>query len=405
MSEPRETLRDLKEFKGEPLADRLVQPAAGVEAEFSLLVDDALARPEDVFGDPRGLVSIPLMHRTGRSFHLPNGAAIYFDTGVIEIASPVMELERGTFGRLARSLEVAIAIVREQLDAWERRTGRRARLQGFSTHYNVSVADEAEVARRPSPHIASMAWLLAHVLPAPVMMLGTNSKSTGVGVRPRPRRIEITADFPPDPTRLAATGSVIAGMVTTIAGWRDLRVDTLRRRRLPIIEGFRPTRHTSRRGWLARFDCYPENPFACEVDDELWSTTLGCLSLREMAWRIFHHFREPIRRLSDPLSYRVASRILSGAAASWLDDEERPAAYDDVGRGTLMPAELTALGLARYERVMINAIEARPITLARERWTPVGVRGWSRVVFRRHRDGARTVLPLDTLVQRLEDWS
>ena len=60
--------------------------------------------------------TVPLMHRTGRSFHLPNGAAIYFDTGVIEIASPVMELERGCFGRLARSMEVAIAFVREQLD-------------------------------------------------------------------------------------------------------------------------------------------------------------------------------------------------------------------------------------------------------------------------------------------------
>ena len=388
-------LEAMKAWKGEHLADRLVKPAAGVEAEFSLLVDDVLVKPEDVFGDPRGFVTVPLMHRTGRSFHLPNGGAIYFDTGVIEIASPVMELERGTFGRLARSMEVAIAFVRTQLDQWERRSGKRARLQGFSTHYNVSVA---------SDRIADMSWLLAHVLPAPVMILGTNRKSTGVGVRPRPHRIEVTADFPPDPARLAATGSVIGGIVTAVSTWDNMRIDALAAKRVPTIQGFKPTKHTSRRGWLAHLDCYPENPFACELDAALWTTTLGCLSLREMAWRTFNTFREPIRRLSDPFSYRIATGILSGTLPSWLDDDDRPAAYDDVGRGTPMPEELNDLGLARYERVMLNAIEARPITLARERWTPVGVRGWSRVVFRRNRDGARTVLPLDTLVERLDDW-
>jgi len=400
---PRDVIQALKQIKGEPVvAARLVQPAAGVEAEFSLLVNDQLVKPEHVFGDPRGFVTVPLLHRTGRSFHLPNGAAIYFDTGVIEIASPVMELERGCFGRLARSMEMSIALVREQLDGWERRTGKRARLQGFSTHYNVSVQDGDGA--RPSDRIRDMAWALTHILPAPVMLLGTNRLSTGVGVRPRPRRIEVTADFPPDPAHLAATGSVIAGIVSEVSRWRDLDVGGLPGRGVPVIKGFKPRKHTSRRGWLARFDCFPSNPFAASPDDDLWATTLGHKSLREMAWRTFHAFREPIRRLSDPYSYRVASRIISGASRSWLDDEERPVTYDDVGRGTPMPQELNALGLARYERVMLNAIEARPLRLANEQWTPVGVRGWTRVVFRRNRDGARTVLPLDSLVRHLDDW-
>src|SRR5687768_6823310 len=116
-----EDVHSLKRWKGDRAGDRLMRPAAGIEAEFSLLVNDVIARPEDVFGDPRGFVTVPLMHRTGHSFHLPNGAAIYFDTGVIEIASPAMELERGCFGRLARSMETAITFVRQQLDAWERR--------------------------------------------------------------------------------------------------------------------------------------------------------------------------------------------------------------------------------------------------------------------------------------------
>jgi hypothetical protein len=98
------------------------------------------------------------------------------------------------------------------------------------------------------------------------------------------------------------------------------------------------------------------------------------------------------------------SGILSGASPSWLDEAHRPAEYDDVGRGTFVPEELNTLGLARYERVLLNAIAAKPLQLQDERWIPVGVRGWSRVVFRRERDGAQTTLPLDALVSRLEDW-
>jgi hypothetical protein len=396
-------LEALKRWKGERVADRLMQPVAGVEAEFALLLNDKPARPEDVFGDPRGFVTVPLMHRTGRSFHLPNGSAIYFDTGVIEIASPVMELERGCFGRLARSMEVSIAFVRRQLDEWERRTGSRVRLQGFSTHYNISVADGATT-DTPSARVRELAWVLTHILPAPVMLLGTNRRSTGVGVRPRPRRIEVTADFPPDPARFAATGSVIAGIVRGVSTWPELSVETLRARRIPVIDGFQPVRHTSRRGWLARAECYSRNPFQCAPNERSWPTTLGMFSLREMAAGIVDAFRNDIRRIADPFSERVARRILTGASKSWLDDDDRPLTYDDVGRGAPMPEALDELGLARYERVMLNAIEARPIELSHERWTPIGVRGWSRVVFRRDRDGAQTVLPLDTLVEHLERW-
>jgi hypothetical protein len=393
----------LKQWKGERVDDRLMQPAAGVEVEFTLLVDDRRARPESVFGDPRGLVALPLMHRTGRSFHLPNGSAIYFDTGVIEIASPVMALQRGCFGRLARSIAVAIQCVRGQLDRWEARTGHRARLQGFSTHYNVAVGDGAATGQ-PSARVRDLSWLLTHVLPAPVMVLGTNRQSTGVGVRPRPRRIEVTADFPMDPAHLAASGTVIAGIVSAVSDWHDLEVDALAARGIPVVRGFRPVTHTSRRGWLAHADSYPVNPFTRAPDAPVWETTLGRSSLRQMAQAIFRAFRRSIRRLADPFSYRVARRILAGASKSWLDEPDRPLAYDDVGRVTTVPGELFGLGLDRYERVVLNTIAARPLCLGHDCWRPVGMRGWSRVVFRRESDGASTVLPLDTLVEHLESW-
>jgi hypothetical protein len=61
--------------------------------------------------------------------------------------------------------------------------------------------------------------------------------------------------------------------------------------------------------------------------------------------------------------------------------------------------------LSRYEEVVLKTMRRKPLTLGRERFTPVGMRGWSRVVFTRDRDGARTVLPLDTLVHHLDDWA
>jgi hypothetical protein len=42
--------------------------------------------------------------------------------------------------RASRPVAVeSIRFIREELDEWERRTGRRARLAGPSTHYNVSI--------------------------------------------------------------------------------------------------------------------------------------------------------------------------------------------------------------------------------------------------------------------------
>ena len=67
----------------------------GLEAEFNLFVNGRRRRPEKVFGDPSRLVRRRMIPRTGKSFQLPAGGAIYFDTGVIEVATPIIELEPG----------------------------------------------------------------------------------------------------------------------------------------------------------------------------------------------------------------------------------------------------------------------------------------------------------------------
>src|SRR5476649_1060147 len=103
-------------------------PAIGLEAEFTTVIDGIPQKPEDVFGSPRTIVRGPLVHRTGRSYHLPTGGALYFDTGVMEIATPMIEIARGCGARGTRSLWESLVFLRQELDAWEADTAREVRL-------------------------------------------------------------------------------------------------------------------------------------------------------------------------------------------------------------------------------------------------------------------------------------
>src|SRR6476469_6795114 len=171
------------------------KPVIGIEAEFTLSLDDEKRRPEEVFGTPAKLINQPMIPRTGRSFQLPSGGAIYFDTGVIEVATPIVEFQPGCCYRATRLLWEQIRYVRQELDVWGTRNNHRCRLEGFSTHYNFSFPDGRKSVERTS---SKLGYLLAHILPLPVALLAANRKSTAVGVRPRKSRVEVTADFTPD---------------------------------------------------------------------------------------------------------------------------------------------------------------------------------------------------------------
>jgi hypothetical protein len=390
---------------------RLELAAIGMEAEFALVINGEPVKPEDVFGDPRSFVRGALMHRVGTSYHLPTGAAVYFDTGVIEVATPVIEIERGCAARAGRSLWEAILFIRNELDSWERRTGNEARLVGFSTHYNISFeipSPEQGVSRT----VEKLALLLSYILPVPVMLLAANRRSTGIGVRPRGDRVEITADFTPSSSLMIATGTLITGIVREVMTWPTFELKAIDGERLPRIRGFKPMPHTSRKGWLARFNCYPENPFACDVDEPLWEVTTGRsrapvrLALREIAEEIFRRFWRPIARISDPFTFRLISSVLGGRAPSLLDLADRPSEYEDVGRlcrwDNLFPE--CELRRSRYERVLMRAISGRKLSINGSRYTPTGMRGWAEVVFRRDSDGARRVYSIDYLLNHLDNW-
>ena len=381
-------------------------PAIGLEAEFSTVIDGVPQKPEDVFGSPRRIVRGPLVHRTGRSYHLPTGGALYFDTGVMEIATPMIEISRGCGARGTRSLWESLAFLRNELDAWEADTGREVRLVGFSAHYNVSF----EVPRSEAKHgrsVEQLAYLLTHLLAAPVMLLAANRRSTGVGVRPRGNRIEITADFTPDAALMAATATLIVGIVRDVMTWPSYDIAQLDQRAIPVVKGFVPVPHSSRKGWVAKYSCFPANPFTADVDGVRWTTRRGeHMSLRTMAGRTTREFWPSIRALGDPLSLRLIAAVMRGRAPSLLELDDRPMAYEDVGRlctwNDLFP--VTLLPRSRYERVLSNAIAGRRVRMGGAWHKPVGMKGWTHVVFKRERDGKRHVRSLDDMLMHLDAW-
>lgn len=398
-------MADAKKLQRPAAAEKLRMPAMGLEAECSLVVDGQPTRPEDLFGSPRDFIRGELMHRQGTSYHLPTGGAVYFDTGVIEVATPVVELAPGCAARAGRSLWEALQFIRDELDVWDARNGHRSQLVGFSAHYNVSFElPPGEPANGRS--IEQLARLLTYILPAPVMLLATNRRSTGVGVRPRQDRIEITSDFTPNPALMIAAASLIVAIVREVMAWPAYSLDELARRDIPVISGFRPMPHTSRKGWLARFDCYPQSPFTCDIDRDLWRTERhGELSLRAIAGRTVREFWRPVHRIADAYSARLIASVLRRGSASLLELDDRPPEYEDVGKlcvwDTLsQPAQLAR---SRYEQVVMNAVAGQSLRRNGQRLQPVGMSGWSAVVFEREDEG-REVIAIDDLVAHLEEW-
>lgn len=299
----------------------------GLEAEFAFFLNDKHRKPENVFGNAQRLVGERMLPRTGRSFQLPAGGAIYFDTGVIEVATPIVELEPGCCFRATRLLWEQIRYLRDELDRWSVRHDCTTRLQGFSTHYNLSF----RACHDGTAH--QLGHLLAHILPVPLMLLAANRQSTAIGVRPRGNRIEVTADFTPDAALMLATCAFVAGVAETVRLWPSYDVAELERHGLPQLARFSLRKHSSRKGWRVMARSLAHDPFTSDPNAEIWRTRDGrTVSLRQFAAETLPPFRRQIRRLSDRETLRHIEEVFAGDARSLLDFPERPKAYDDAGR-------------------------------------------------------------------------
>jgi hypothetical protein len=370
----------------------------GLEAEFNLIVDGRRRRPEKVFGDPSRLVRRRMIPRTGKSFQLPAGGAIYFDTGVIEVATPIIELEAGCCYRATRLLWEQIRYVRVELDHWARRHGCQCRLQGFSTHYNFSFPN----ARRSKLRNATkLAYLLAHILPVPVILLATNRRSSAVGVRPRRNRVEVTVDFTPDPALMLATCAFIAGALETVVRWKDFDLRQLERHRIGRMARFRLRKHSSRRGWRVTADSLGRNPFASDINQPLWKLRDGrMLSLRAIAQEMLLPFRWQIRQISDSSTLEHIAAVFAGGARSLLDFDKPPDAYNDVGHGIDWGRRgIRRWPRSKYEKVIHRLIAREPIRIGEKRYHVDRMDGWYQVEFRQLGTKRRKTFNLDELVQ------
>jgi len=397
----------MKDRRTERDAHRLRFPTAGatppgavigLEAEFNLFVSGRRRHPEKVFGDPSRLVRRRMIPRTGKSFQLPAGGAIYFDTGVIEVATPIVELERGCCYRATRLLWEQIRYLRRELDHWAKRHNCHCTLQGFSTHYNFSFP----IRRRSKLRNATeLAYLLVHILPVPVILLATNRQSSAVGVRPRENRIEVTVDFTPDPALMLATCAFIAGAMETVLRWEDFRLRQLGRHGLPRIARFRLGKHSSRRGWRVTTDSLGRNPFTSEINESLWKLRDGrTLSLRAIAAETLWPFRQQIRQISDPSTLEHITAVFAGDARSLLDFEKRPDAYDDVGHGIDWGRRrMRRWPRSRYEKVIHRVIAREAMRIGQKRYQVDRMNGWYEIEFREVGTKRRRTFNLDELVK------
>ena len=391
-AEPGRYVRETKFLASPPRA------VIGLEAEFNLFVDGKRRRPEKVFGDPSRLVRRRMIPRTGKSFQLPAGGAIYFDTGVIEVATPIVELERGCCYRATRLLWEQIRYLRAELDHWGKRHGRKCRLQGFSTHYNFSFPDAR---KSKSRNATKLAFLLAHILPVPVLLLAANRQSSAVGVRPRKTRLEVTADFTPDPALMLATCAFVVGVVKTVLNWEDFGLRQLSRHGVPRPTPFRLRKHSSRRGWRIMGDSLGENPFTADINASIWKLRDGrVLGLREIAAESLRPFRRQIRRISDLSTLQHIAAVFDGDARSLLDFPKRPEAYDDVGHAIDWGRRrMRRWSRSRYEKVIHRVIAREPIRIGQKRYRVERMNGWYHVDFREVGTKRRQTFNLDELVR------
>jgi hypothetical protein len=339
-----------------------------------------------------------MIPRTGKSFQLPAGGAIYFDTGVIEVATPIVEMEGGCSYRATRLLWEQIRYLRAELDHWGKRHGRKCRLQGFSTHYNFSFPNAR---KSKSRNATKLAFLLAHILPIPVLLLAANRQSTAVGVRPRKTRLEVTADFTPDPALMLATCAFVVGVVTTVLNWKDFGLRQLSRCGLPRPMPFRLRKHSSRRGWRIMGDSLGKNPFTADINASMWKLRDGrVLGLRAIAAESLRPFRRQIWRISDLSTLQHIAAVFNGDARSLLDFPTRPEAYDDVGHAIDWGRrQMRRWSRSKYEKIIHRVIAREPMRIGQKRYRVERMNGWYQVDFREVGTKRRQTFNLDELVR------
>jgi hypothetical protein len=220
-------------------------------------------------------------------------------------------------------------------------------------------------------------------------------------VRPRGKRIEVTADFTPDAALMLATCAFIAGVAGVASGWPDYDLARLEKNKTPRFARFRLRKHSSRQGWRVTQQSLERDPFTCNVNAPIWKLRDGRqLSLREIARETLQPFRASIRRVADLETLRHIEAVFEGDARSLLDFPDRPEAYDDAGHEwNWNRRRMRHWPRSAYEKVIHRVIARQPIQIGRKLYVATRMQGWYEVVFRETKSGTRRIFNLDHLAK------
>ena len=143
----------------------LDMPVIGMEAEFNVWLDEVEINPEPYWKHPSAFIDRPLLKREKTSLQLPTGGAVYFDRGVIEVVTPVIELAPSCTARMVRNLWEQIGFVRDQLTNWGKQDRPHRPPQGVQQPLQHLVRDP-EVASRTAHRNDQDAGAAARLHPA-----------------------------------------------------------------------------------------------------------------------------------------------------------------------------------------------------------------------------------------------
>jgi hypothetical protein len=220
---------------------------AGVEHEYRIFRRGALvdARLElDLIGVGRRLdPADPHAQRT------PTGVVITADGAEFEVATPPIAVEPGFTTLVEAYSGHGRSILLEAL-------GSETSIEGYSTHINLSVPDDAVVA---------VARLLVRRFGPALMLVIDAQTSPGIFVRPRHGRLEIGGEFAEGP-------HLTAGLVLALGATRACAAvvaGTAHRRLLPPPVRCRPVRTIERFGWYLDRGCFGVDLYAAGRDAAL----------------------------------------------------------------------------------------------------------------------------------------
>jgi hypothetical protein len=172
---------------------------------------------------------------------------------------------------------------------------------------------------------------------------------------------------------MIATAALVIGIVREVLSWESYRLELLDEMPIATVADVVPGRHTTRKGWLTKDFHFPLSPFTTDLDRRIWPLRRGgTASLRHIARSVAWYFRHSIRRYCDPFSFRMLFAVLEGRAPSMLELDDRPRAYEDVGRLCRWGAILDELKQAQRRLLPASALSPalQQYVLEREQQRP-----------------------------------